>query len=151
MNIWFLRQRDIIIKKISNTKLYVKNSSNILLKTIHPKTFLPKVFNIIPCLTESEMTDLKFWYLDSEVCWLNLKSKEYIKHIYIYIYMSWVQVILDIILNNVTPLNNLLLNYFESPIVELHVLYVLNIHANFHINQILFTIWSINSFFYALF
>ena len=33
-------------------------------------------------------------------------------------------------LSNITPLNNLLLNsYFENPTVELHVLYVLNIHA----------------------
>ena len=46
------------------------------------------------------------------------------------------------------PPNNLLMNlYFESSIVGLHVLYVLNMHANFHINQILFTIQSINSSF----
>ena len=37
--------------------------------------------------------------------------------------------------------------YFENPTIELHVLYVFNIHANFHINWMLFTIWSINSYF----
>ena len=41
------------------------------------------------------------------------------------------------ILSNITLLNNLLLNsYFENPTVELHVLYVLNMHANFHTNHI---------------
>ena len=41
----------------------------------------------------------------------------------------------------ITLPNNLLLNsYFENPTVELHVLYVLSMHANFHINQLLFTI-----------
>ena len=50
--------------------------------------------------------------------------------------MSYVQVTPDVTLNNVTPLNNLLLNsYFENPTVELHVLYVRNIHTKFHINQ----------------
>ena len=37
--------------------------------------------------------------------------------------------------------------YFENFTIGLHVLYVLNMHANFHINQILFTIQSINSSF----
>ena len=37
--------------------------------------------------------------------------------------MSWVQVILDITLNNVTPPNNLLLNlHFKNPTIELCVL-----------------------------
>ena len=39
-------------------------------------------------------------------------------------------------LSNITPLNNLLLNsYFENPTIELHVLYVLNMHVKFHVNQ----------------
>ena len=55
--------------------------------------------------------------------------------IYIYIY-GWVHITSSITLKNVTSPNNLLLNsYFENSIVELHVQYVLNIHANFHINQ----------------
>ena len=37
--------------------------------------------------------------------------------------------------------------YFENSTAGLHVLYVLNMHANFHSNQILFTIQSINSYF----
>ena len=37
--------------------------------------------------------------------------------------------------------------YFENFTIGLHILYVLNMHANFHINQILFTIQSINSSF----
>ena len=41
-----------------------------------------------------------------------------------------------ITLSSVTPLNNLLLNsYFENLTVELYILYVLNIHAKFHANQ----------------
>ena len=40
------------------------------------------------------------------------------------------------LLLNVTPTNNLLLNsYFEKPTVGSHVLYVLKIHANFHANR----------------
>ena len=65
----------------------------------------------------------------------------------IYIY-SWVQVTPGVTLSNVTPPNNLLLNsYFENTTIELYVLYVLNMHANFHINTILFTSLSINSYF----
>ena len=46
------------------------------------------------------------------------------------------QVTPSIILNNVTPPNNLLLNsYFENQTVELHVLYILNIQANFRANR----------------
>ena len=37
--------------------------------------------------------------------------------------------------------------YFENFTVRLHILYILNMHANFHINQMLFTIRSINSYF----
>ena len=49
---------------------------------------------------------------------------------------SWVQVTPGVILSNVTPLNNLLFNsYFENSFVELHILYILNMHANFHANQ----------------
>ena len=48
---------------------------------------------------------------------------------------SWVQVTLGIILSNVIPLNNLLFNsYFENSFVELHILYILNMYANFHVN-----------------
>ena len=50
--------------------------------------------------------------------------------------MTWVQVTLGVTLNNVTSLNNLLLNsYFENPSIGLHALYVLNMHTNFHTNQ----------------
>ena len=55
--------------------------------------------------------------------------------------MGWVQITLDVTLNNVTLPNNLLLNSCnENLTIELHVLYVLNTYANFHINQMLFTI-----------
>ena len=37
--------------------------------------------------------------------------------------------------------------YFENFTVGLHILYVLNMHASFHTNQMLFTIQSINSYF----
>ena len=40
---------------------------------------------------------------------------------------------------------------FEIFIVELHILYVLNIHINFYVNWILFTIQSINSTFMRYF
>ena len=37
--------------------------------------------------------------------------------------------------------------YFENLTVELQVLYVLKTYVKFHVNQILFTIQSINLFF----
>ena len=38
--------------------------------------------------------------------------------------------------SNITLLNNLLLNsYFENPTVGFHAIYVLNMHANFHVNR----------------
>ena len=50
--------------------------------------------------------------------------------------MGWVQIITGVTLNNFTPSNNLLLNsYFENPTVGLHVPHDLNMHANFHVNQ----------------
>ena len=56
--------------------------------------------------------------------------------LYIYIY-SWVQVTLSVTLSNVILLKNLLLNLcFENLTIELHVLYVFNMHANFHANRI---------------
>ena len=59
--------------------------------------------------------------------------------------MGWVQVTLSVTLSNITQTNNLLFNlYFENPTVELHVLYVLKIHAKFHANLMQFTIRSIN-------
>ena len=55
--------------------------------------------------------------------------------------MSYVQVTLSVTLNNVIPPNDLLLNsYFKNLTVKLHVLYVLNMHANFHANGMLFTL-----------
>ena len=67
----------------------------------------------------------------------------------LYIYF---QIITGVILNNITPLNNLLLNsYFKNLTVELHDLYILNMYANFHINQLLFTIRFINLFFMKYF
>ena len=62
--------------------------------------------------------------------------------------MGWIQVTPNVTLNNVTPLNNLLLNsYFKNSTVGLHVLYVFNMHTNFHVNGMLFTIRSRNSSF----
>ena len=59
--------------------------------------------------------------------------------------MGWVQVTPSATLSNITPTNNLLFNlYFENTTVELHVLYVLKIHAKFHANQMQFIIRSIN-------
>ena len=50
--------------------------------------------------------------------------------------MSWIQVTPGVILSNVTPLNNLLLNsYFENLTIALHVLYGLNMLVNFYANQ----------------
>ena len=66
--------------------------------------------------------------------------------------MGWVQVTIGVILSSVTPFNNLLLNlYFGNLAVGLNVLYVFNMHANFYTNRMLFTISSINTFFYVLF
>ena len=53
--------------------------------------------------------------------------------------MGWVQVTSNITSSNVTILNNLLMNlYFENSTIELHVLYILNMHAKFHINWMLY-------------
>ena len=50
--------------------------------------------------------------------------------------MSWNQFTRSVTLSDVASLNSFLLNsYFENPTVELHVLYVINIHAKFHANQ----------------
>ena len=67
-------------------------------------------------------------------------------HLYIYIY-GWVQVTRNVPLSNVTlkRSNNLLLNlYFENSFIGLHILYVLNMYANFHTNWMLFIIRFIN-------
>ena len=62
--------------------------------------------------------------------------------------LDWVQVTPSITLNNVTQPNNLLLNsYFKIFTIELYVLYVLNMHTNINVNQLLFTIRSIISHF----
>ena len=51
--------------------------------------------------------------------------------------MGWVQITLDVTLNNVTLPNNLLLNSCnENLTIELHVLYILNMHVNFHDDQV---------------
>ena len=47
-----------------------------------------------------------------------------------------------------TPPNNLLYNsYIKNSIIRLNFLYVLNINTNIHVNQLLFIIRFINSFF----
>ena len=62
--------------------------------------------------------------------------------------MDWVHLTPGITLNNVTQPNNLLLNsYFKIFTVELYVIYVLNMHTNINVNQLLFTIRSIISHF----
>ena len=59
-----------------------------------------------------------------------------VHHTHTHIY-GWIEVTLCVTIINATPPNNLLLNsYFENLIVELHVLYVLFMHANFHDGQI---------------
>ena len=66
--------------------------------------------------------------------------------------MSWVEVIFDVTLNNITSPNYLLLNsYFENPTVELHVLYILNMFANFHANVLYKTFTSLSNFCLFLF
>ena len=60
---------------------------------------------------------------------------------YIYIYRNWIKVTSSVTLRNVILPNNLLQNsYFRNLTVELHILYVLNIHANFLVNWMLFTV-----------
>ena len=59
--------------------------------------------------------------------------------------MSWIQVIPGVTLNNITPPNNSLQNsYFGNPTIELHDMYVLNTHTNFHVNWMLFILRLIN-------
>ena len=50
--------------------------------------------------------------------------------------MSWIQVTYDVTLSYVTSVNNLLLNSnFKKSTVESHVLYMLTMHINFHVNS----------------
>ena len=64
----------------------------------------------------------------------------------IYIY-GCVQVTSSVTINNITLLNNLLLNlYFENLTVGLLGLYILNIYAKFYENQMLIIIQFIISF-----
>ena len=64
------------------------------------------------------------------------------------LWLALLMIISDITLSNVTSSNDLLLNsYFKNFTVGLHILYVLNIHANFHVNWMLFIIQYINSSF----
>ena len=52
----------------------------------------------------------------------------------------------SVILSNITRLIDLLLNLnLEIVIVGLHILYIINMHTNFHVNRMLFTIISIIS------
>ena len=44
-----------------------------------------------------------------------------------------------------------MITYFENLTFELYILYVFKTHVKFHINRILFTIWSINLFFICVF
>ena len=68
--------------------------------------------------------------------------------IYIWLGSSYTWCNSGVTLSNVTSPNNLLMNlYFENFTIGLHVLYVLNMHINFHINQMLFIIQFINSSF----
>ena len=61
------------------------------------------------------------------------------KKSFIYIY-ELSSSILGVTLNSITLPNNLLLNsYLKNPTIELHVLYVLNMRANFYANRMLFT------------
>ena len=55
---------------------------------------------------------------------------------------------IGVTLFRITLPNILLLNlYFEYSNTGLHVLYVLNMHVNFHVNWMLFIIRLVNSFF----
>ena len=89
----------------------------------------------------------------SVILWTFYKIKiwgfKLIIHFYFrYFLEDWVEVTLGITLSNVTPPNNLLLNsYLENFTAELHVLYVLNTHAKFRANKILFSIQCNNSCF----
>ena len=50
--------------------------------------------------------------------------------------LGLVQVALNVTQKNVTPTNNLLFNsYFQNLTVGLHVIFVINMHANFQANR----------------
>ena len=62
--------------------------------------------------------------------------------------MDLVQVTSGVTLSNATLFNSLFFNsYFKNLTVGLHVLHNLNMHTNFHVNRMLFTIQFINSYF----
>ena len=53
------------------------------------------------------------------------------------LFIGWVQVTPGVTLSNVILPNNLLLNsYFKKSTIGLHILYVFNMHANFHAKRI---------------
>ena len=61
------------------------------------------------------------------------------------LYMNWVQVTLDIILSDITPLNNLLLDVnFNKFTVGLHYIHILFMLAKFYDDQRLIVMVSIN-------
>ena len=66
-------------------------------------------------------------------------------YIYIYIYMSWVQVKPGVTLSDITPLNNLLLDVnFDKSTFGLHYIHILSMLAEFHDDQRLIIMLSIN-------
>ena len=67
-------------------------------------------------------------------------------YIYIYIYIySWVEIISGVILNDITPPNNLLLDMnFDKSTVRLHYIHILSMLAKFHSDQRLIVMLSIN-------
>ena len=66
-------------------------------------------------------------------------------YIYIYIYKSCVQVKPDVTLSDITPLNNLLLDVnFDKSTVGLHYIHILSMLAEFHGDQRLIIMLSIN-------
>lgn len=84
---------------------------------------------------------LSFQIKASFGCWLFLCVLFHSLHIVLYI---WVRIKLHLmkLLLKVTPLNNLLLDwYFENLTVRLLVFYILNMHTKFRVNQMLFPIW----------
>ena len=65
--------------------------------------------------------------------------------IYIYIYMSWVQVKPGVTLSDITPLNNLLLDAnFDKSTVGLNYIHILSMLAKFHGDQRLIIMLSMN-------
>ena len=110
----FIKKTSFIPKK--RTPKSIKNKKEMLcLQTISGRLLLVGKNNTFIGKFKFEPIIIYYlWFCFENIVYVILLKTKYL------IYMSWVQVTLDVIINNVIPSNNLLLNlYFENLTVRL--------------------------------